>query len=97
MPERDNERDRGDDRRRHHGNIHERLEILKRAPLDDAREFLLTILDLAFERGRSCGREDECECIEEIMRAEHCCERRERDREWDDDRDRGDRDRRRRD
>lgn len=104
MPDdrRDDRRDEDDDRERErcrppYGNLHERVETIKRAPPDDSREYLRTIIRGAFDAGRVCGMEEECECIARLLRAEHCCRRREDDEddEWGD-RDRGDGDRRRR-
>lgn len=72
-----NERD-GDDRRRrderarcrpHYGDIVERIEIIKRNPVDDGIEILKTIIDAAFFAGVACA------CM-------HCeCEREERPEE----------------
>ena len=105
MPRRDDDDRRDDDRRRrcwpHFGNLHERVEVIKRTPPDDAREFLRTIILLAFFEGVNCGREEECECMVRWLRAHCCCKRHEHHEEWwrdrdrDDDDDRGNGDRRR--
>lgn len=93
---------RDDDRRRrkcwpNFGNLHERVELIKKAPNDDAREFLRTLILAVFFEGVDCGREEECECAEKLARAMCCChprhheeeeEGREEEDEGNDDRDR---------
>lgn len=90
MPDRD-ERDRDErEERPHFGNLHERIETLKRIPADDAVEYLKTIIESAFREGFIEGEERMCHCAATIVRATCCCRRRE-----DEDRDRdefGDRD-----
>lgn len=76
------------------GNLHERVEIIKKAPNDDAREFLRTLIIAVFFEGVDCGREEECECAERLARAICCCEHhhRRREEEWgEEDEDEGDR------
>lgn len=84
--------------RPHLGNLRERLEALRRIPVEDAIGLLRVYLQLAFREGEIDGRDDECQCIARILRAENCCRRRrededERDEDWGD----GDRRGRRRD
>jgi hypothetical protein len=60
----------GDHRRKHerckpfYGDVHERIEIIKKLHGDDAREFLRTIIEAAFYQGVACGCM-ECHCEEE--------------------------------
>ena len=72
--DRDDERERRRERcRPHFGDIVERVEILKKVPVDDAIEVLKTIIEAAFFAGVACGC---CEC--------GChCEEHEREREDD--------------
>lgn len=99
----DRERGRGETEREgetpHFGNLHERVETLKRVPPDDAVEYLKTIIESAFREGHIEGQEEGCRCATKLARAMCCCRRRDRDEDEDrddfDDRDRGrDRDRR---
>lgn len=89
-----NDRDRGEREeirdRPHLGNLHERLEALRRIPVDDAVGLLRVYLQLAYREGEIDGRDDECQCVARLLRAEHCGRRRDRDEDDDDwDRDRG--------
>ena len=77
--------DRDDDRRKmkcrpHFGDIAERVEIIKRAPPDDAREVLMTIIESAYYAGVACGCcECQCKCDDRYRRDDDDWRRRRRD------------------